>query len=233
MQIIFQDPFASLNPRMTVGAIARRGLDDPRSRRGSRERRSAVDELLERVGLSAEHIDRYPHEFSGGQRQRIGIARALALEPRVHRRRRAGLGARCLDPGADHQPARRTCSSEFGLTMLFIAHDLAVVEYICDRIIVLYLGRVMEIGPGERSSRRPQHPYTRGAAFRRPGRRSGRADVERIVLKGDIPSPATRPRAASSARAAPIAIDDCAEVVPPLREIAPGHFKACIRDDVA
>ena len=158
MQIVFQDPFASLNPRMRVGAALAEAMTI-HDLWGGRRKQDAVVEILERVGLSAQHVNRYPHEFSGGQRQRIVIARALAVEPELIV---ADEPVSALDVSIQAQIINLLArlQSEFGLAMLFISHDLSVVEYICDKVIVLYLGRVMEMGPVERIFATPQHPYT-------------------------------------------------------------------------
>ena len=230
MQIVFQDPFASLNPRMRVGAALAEAMTI-HDLWGGRRKQDAVVEILERVGLSAQHVNRYPHEFSGGQRQRIVIARALAVEPELIV---ADEPVSALDVSIQAQIINLLArlQSEFGLAMLFISHDLSVVEYICDKVIVLYLGRIMEMGPVERIFATPQHPYTLALLAAAPVADPD-APRRHMVLKGDIPSPASPPSGCVFRTRCPFAVDECAKVVPPLREVAPSHFKACIRDDVA
>jgi peptide/nickel transport system ATP-binding protein len=230
LQIIFQDPYASLNPRRRVGdtlgeALATHGLH-PGSARAPR-----IAELLRLVGLAPEHARRFPHEFSGGQRQRIGIARALAVEPRFIV---ADEPVSALDVSIQAQVINLLADlrEQFGLTMLFISHDLDVVEHVCDRIVVLYLGKVMEFAPSGVIYRAPLHPYTQAllAASPRPDPDARR---ERRLLQGDIPSPVDPPSGCVFRTRCPYALDACAASVPPLREVAPMHFKACLRDDLS
>ncbi len=226
MQIIFQDPFASLNPRMTVEDIIGEALDIHKLARGKR-RRERVAHLLERVGLSADYMGRYPHEFSGGQRQRIGIARALAVEPKFIV---ADEPVSALDVSIQAQVVNllQDLKDEFGLTLLFIAHDLGVVEYLSDRVIVMYLGRIMEIAPAKELYANPIHPYTEallsGVPIPDPT-----AKRDRILLQGDIPSPIDPPSGCVFRTRCPLAAAECAQVVPPLEHVGSGHFKACIR----
>ncbi len=226
MQIIFQDPFASLNPRMTVGDIIGEALTIHKLAKG-REKEDKVADLLERTGLSSAHMRRYPHEFSGGQRQRIGIARALAVDPKFIV---ADEPVSALDVSIQAQVVNllQDLKEEFGLTMLFIAHDLAVVEYISDKVIVMYLGRVMEIAPAKELYANPVHPYTEAllSAVPIPDPTLKR---ERVILQGDIPSPINPPSGCVFRTRCPIATKECGEVVPPLEEVSPGHFKACIK----
>ena len=226
MQIIFQDPFASLNPRMSVGDIIGEALQIHNLARG-KAREERVASLLERVGMSPSHMRRYPHEFSGGQRQRIGIARALAVDPQFIV---ADEPVSALDVSIQAQVVNllQDLKDELGLTLLFIAHDLGVVEYISDKVVVMYLGRVMEVAPAKELYRNPIHPYTEAllSAVPIPDPTYKR---ERIILQGDIPSPINPPSGCVFRTRCPIAIDDCAHVVPPLEEVSPGHFKACIR----
>ena len=226
MQIIFQDPFASLNPRMTVGDIIGEALTIHNLAKG-KEKTERVSDLLERVGLSPSHMRRYPHEFSGGQRQRIGIARALAVDPEFIV---ADEPVSALDVSIQAQVVNllQDLKEELGLTLLFIAHDLAVVEYISDKVIVMYLGRVMEIAPSKELYANPLHPYTEAllSAVPIPDPTVHR---ERVILQGDIPSPIDPPSGCVFRTRCPIAIDDCKHVIPPLEEVTPGHFKACIR----
>ena len=226
MQIIFQDPFASLNPRMTVGDIIGEAYQIHKLARG-RDREERVASLLERVGLSPSHMRRYPHEFSGGQRQRIGIARALAVDPQFIV---ADEPVSALDVSIQAQVVNllQDLKDELGLTLLFIAHDLGVVEYISDRVIVMYLGKIMEIAPSKELYANPVHPYTESllSAVPIPDPTVKR---ERVILQGDIPSPINPPSGCVFRTRCPIAIEECAKVEPPLEEVSPGHFKACIR----
>ena len=226
MQIIFQDPFASLNPRMTVGDIIGEALDIHQLARG-KAREERIVQLLERTGLSPQHMRRYPHEFSGGQRQRIGIARALAVDPQFIV---ADEPVSALDVSIQAQVVNllQDLKEELGLTLLFIAHDLGVVEYISDRVVVMYLGRIMEIAPAKELYRNPVHPYTEAllSAVPIPDPTVKR---DRVILQGDIPSPINPPSGCVFRTRCPVAIKECAEVVPPLEEVSPGHFKACIR----
>ncbi|MHA6730834.1 ABC transporter ATP-binding protein [Devosia sp. A369] len=227
MQYIFQDPFASLSPRMTIGQILMEGLEiqgiKPREARVERAK-----EVLAAVELPIDAFDRYAHEFSGGQRQRIGIARALALEPELIV---ADEPVSALDVSIQAQIINllRDLQLRLGLTMLFISHDLAVVEYICDTVIVLYLGRIMEIAPSETLYANPRHPYTRALLSAIPEPVPGRSSA-RQVLTGDIPSPANPPSGCVFRTRCPMAIEACAAVVPPLEEVGVGHKSACIRN---
>jgi peptide/nickel transport system ATP-binding protein len=226
MQIVFQDPYASLDPRMAVGNIIGEALDIHGLARG-KARHERIADLLERVGMSADHMRRYPHEFSGGQRQRIGIARALAVEPRFIV---ADEPVSALDVSIQAQVVNllQDLKDELGLTLLFIAHDLGVVEYLSDRVIVMYLGRIMEIAPARELYANPVHPYTEallaGVPIPDPTARR-----HRILLTGDIPSPIDPPSGCVFRTRCPIATADCAAIVPPLVQCAPGHFLACIR----
>ncbi|RMF38878.1 MAG: ATP-binding cassette domain-containing protein [Alphaproteobacteria bacterium] len=225
MQIVFQDPYSSLDPRKSVREILREARRIHRLPAGD----AALAETLARVGLEADHLPRYPHEFSGGQRQRIGIARALAVGPDFIV---ADEPVSALDVSIQAQIINLLADlkSELDLAMLFIGHDLAVIEHVSDRVMVLYLGRVMEIAPVERIYAQPRHPYTEALLSAAPqidgqGRR-------RIILKGEQPSPANPPSGCVFRTRCPYALPDCAVAIPPLSEIAPGHFRACIRDDV-
>jgi peptide/nickel transport system ATP-binding protein len=226
MQIIFQDPFASLNPRMTVAEIVGESFAIHKLARG-KARRQAVASLLESVGLAADHMDRYPHEFSGGQRQRIGIARALAVGPQFIV---ADEPVSALDVSIQAQVVNllQDLKQQLGLTLLFIAHDLGVVEYLCNRVIVMYLGRIMEIAPAKMLYANPAHPYTEallsGVPIPDPT-----VKRHRIILEGDIPSPINPPSGCVFRTRCSIAVADCAHIVPPLVEVRPGHLSACIR----
>ena len=229
MQMIFQDPYSSLNPRMKVRdiigeAYVIHGIGT------SAERPQMVAQMLERVGLLPDAMDRYPHEFSGGQRQRIGIARALAVGPDLVV---ADEPVSALDVSVQAQVLNLLLDlqEQLGLTMLFIAHDLAVVQYVSDRVVVLYLGRVMEIAPSHELYEHPRHPYTvallEAAPEPDPEQRRALAG-----LRGEIPSAINPPSGCVFRTRCPHAIPDCARVVPPLVEVAAGHSKACIRDDI-
>jgi len=226
MQIIFQDPFASLNPRMTVGDIVGQALDIHRLAAGA-EREDRVAALLRQVGMSPSHMRRYPHEFSGGQRQRIGIARALAAGPQFIV---ADEPVSALDVSIRAQVVNllQDLKDELGLTLLFIAHDLSIVEYICDRVIVMYLGKIMESAPAAALYETPRHPYTKAllSAVPIPDPTVRR---ERILLQGDIPSPIDPPSGCVFRTRCPIATPECAAVEPPLETVGEGHLAACIK----
>jgi peptide/nickel transport system ATP-binding protein len=229
MQIIFQDPYASLNPRMRVRQILSEALDTHGLAEGQ-ARAPRIAELLELVGLNAEYADRYPHEFSGGQRQRIGVARALAVQPDFIV---ADEPLSALDVSIQAQVVNLLCDlkDRFGLTMLFISHDLDVVEFLCDRVIVLYLGKIMEVAPTQTLYTQPQHPYTQALLAASPVPDPGQRG-ERALLKGDIPSPAAPPSGCVFRTRCPHAQPACAGEVPQLAEVTPGHWKACLRDDI-
>ncbi|HWK44562.1 MAG TPA: oligopeptide/dipeptide ABC transporter ATP-binding protein [Stellaceae bacterium] len=229
MQIIFQDPYASLNPRKRVRdiigeAFVIHGIGS------STDRRDRTAALLGRVGLTADAMERFPHEFSGGQRQRIGIARALAVEPDFIV---ADEPVSALDVSVQAQIVNllQDLQRDLNLTVLFIAHDLSVVQYISDRVVVLYLGRIMEVAPSDVLYRSPRHPYTEAllaaAPVADPSRRK-----PRVLVHGDIPSPVNPPSGCVFRTRCRHAIADCASIVPPLVEVGPGHLKACIRDDI-
>ena len=226
MQIIFQDPQASLNPRMKVGDIIAEPLVIHKI--GTKqERRERVAWLLGKVGLDADFMKRYSHEFSGGQLQRIGVARALALNPKLIV---ADEPVSALDVSVQAQVVNllQDLQKEFSLTYLFISHGLAVVEHISTRVAVMYLGRIVEIASALELYARPLHPYTQAllSAIPVPDPREKR---DRIILKGDVPTARNPPSGCRFRTRCPMAIDECAQIDPELREISPGHSVACIR----
>jgi oligopeptide transport system ATP-binding protein len=226
MQIIFQDPNASLNPRMKVGDIIAEPLIIHKI--GNRtQQRERVAWLLGKVGLDADFMKRYSHEFSGGQLQRIGVARALALNPKLIV---ADEPVSALDVSVQAQVVNllQDLQQEFGLTYLFISHGLAVVEHISTRVAVMYLGRIVEIASAAELYLRPLHPYTQAllSAIPVPDPRARR---DRVILKGDVPTSRNPPSGCRFRTRCPIAIDECARFDPELREISPGHTVACIR----
>ncbi len=224
-QMIFQDPFGSLNPRMTVEQIIGEALDihglavEP----GARQKR--ISDLLDGVGLSANHAQRYPHEFSGGQRQRIGIARALAVEPKLIV---CDEPVSALDVSVQAQIINllQDLQRERGIAYLFVAHDLAVVEHISHRVMVMYLGQVAELADAQAIVREPKHPYTQALISAIPVVDPA-SKRQRIMLPGDVPSPIDPPSGCPFHTRCPIAEARCRSEKPPLREIAPGHFAAC------
>jgi oligopeptide transport system ATP-binding protein len=226
-QMIFQDPFASLNPRWTVDAIVSEPLRVHKLLPDRRSRSARVKELLELVGLSGRHVNRFPHEFSGGQRQRIGIARALASDPSFIV---CDEPIAALDVSIQAQVVNllEDLQSQLGLTYLFIAHDLSMVRHICDRVTVMYLGRLVELTDSDTLYEKPLHPYTQAllSAVPVPDPRAARRR-QRIVLEGDVPSPINPPSGCRFHTRCPIAQPHCAQVDPAWREAQPGHWVAC------
>ena len=230
LQIIFQDPYASLNPKMRISAILGEALSTHGLHQGPGQRDKRIAELLETVGLRAEHASRFPHEFSGGQRQRIGVARALAVEPEFIV---ADEPLSALDVSIQSQVINLLADlrERLSLTMLFISHDLDVVEYLCDRVVVLYLGKVMEVASTAELFARPLHPYTRALLAASP-KPDPLIATDHVPLKGDIPSPISPPSGCVFRTRCPHAIDACAQAVPSLDEVASGHQVACIRKEL-
>jgi peptide/nickel transport system ATP-binding protein len=225
IQVIFQDPYGSLNPRMRVGTIVREPLDIHRIGTGRADRRAMVARLLERVGLEPGMMERFPHEFSGGQRQRIGVARALALRPRLIV---ADEPVSALDVSVQAQVINLLIDlqAEFGIAYLFIAHDLVVVERIADRVAVMYLGKIVESAPVGEIFKNPLHPYTKALLQAIPIPDPTRVR-ERTVIRGELPSPAAPPPGCRFHTRCPVAIDECRRLEPPLVEVTPGHWAAC------
>ncbi|HBZ11173.1 MAG TPA: ABC transporter ATP-binding protein [Bacillus bacterium] len=224
IQMIFQDPYASLNPRMTVEEI----IGEPfaiHHTMGGKKKKERIKDLLRLVGLNADHISRFPHEFSGGQRQRIGIARALALDPKFIV---CDEPISALDVSIQAQVVNllKDLQRKMGLTYLFIAHDLSMVKYISDRILVMYLGKMFELADSEELYDNPMHPYTKALLSSVP---IPDPDLrrERIILKGDVPSPIDPPSGCVFRTRCPEAMDVCANVLPEWQEVKPGHYTAC------
>lgn len=229
MQMVFQDPYSSLNPRMSIRSIIGEPMMVHNIVSGKHELREQVEELLRVVGLNASMADRYPHEFSGGQRQRIGIARAIAVRPAFIV---ADEPVSALDVSIQAQLINllEDIQSQLNLTFLFIAHDLSVVRHMSENVAVMYLGKFMEVADRHELYENPLHPYTQAllSAVPVPNPRV-EAQRERIVLQGTIPSPMNAPSGCVFHTRCPIAIDDCRVVTPPLKEYSPGHWAACIR----
>ena len=231
--MVFQDPNASLNPRRSVGASVREPLEIHGLHRGGAARRARVEELLDLVGLRGRFADRYPHELSGGQRQRVGIARALACEPVLLV---LDEPISSLDVSVQSQIMNllRRLQRELGLTYLFIAHDLAAVEYMSHRVLVMYLGRIVETATRASLYRSPRHPYTKALLSAIPSAEPGELAGERLLLEGDIPSPISPPSGCRFRTRCPWAVEECAEVDPQLGQATGDGSVACIRaDDIA
>ena len=224
MQIIFQDPYSSLNPRIKIKDIIAEGILTHKIV-NSREKYKRVGELLEKVGISPEYMDRFSHEFSGGQRQRIGIARALALEPKIIM---CDEAVSALDVSIRSQIINllQDLQKEFNLTYLFIAHDLSVIKYISDRVVVMYLGKIVEIADKKELFADTMHPYTQALVSAVPVPNPD-YKKERIILKGDVPSPANPPKGCRFHPRCSKAMKICSEVEPKLEEVKSGHFCAC------
>lgn len=227
MQIVFQDPYASLDPRMTVGDIIGEAIDVHKLAANKQERYDIIIEMLRRVGLNSEHANRYPHEFSGGQRQRVGIARALAVNPEFIV---CDEPISALDVSIQAQVINmfEDLQEQMGLTYLFIAHDLSAVKHISNRIGVMYLGRMVELADSYELIKRPLHPYTKSLISAIPIADPQKAkESNRIVLEGDVPSPLNPPSGCRFRTRCPYADETCAAKVPEWKEIEKGHFAAC------
>ncbi len=227
MQIVFQDPYASLDPRMTIGDIVGEAIDIHKLAANKQERRDRIISLLERVGLNSEHANRYPHEFSGGQRQRVGIARALAVDPEFIV---CDEPVSALDVSIQAQVVNmfEDLQQELGLTYLFIAHDLSVVRHISNRIGVMYLGKLVELADSFELIAHSVHPYTRSLISAIPVADPKTAqENKRIPLQGDVPSPLNPPSGCRFRTRCPYADECCAQQVPEFKEVSPGHWAAC------
>lgn len=227
MQIVFQDPYASLDPRMTIGDIVGEGIDIHHLATNDKERHDKIISLLQRVGLNSEHANRYPHEFSGGQRQRVGIARALAVDPEFIV---CDEPVSALDVSIQAQVVNmfEDLQSEMGLTYLFIAHDLSVVKHISNRIGVMYLGKMVELADSFELITHSIHPYTRSLISAIPVADPNVARAsQRIVLQGDVPSPLNPPSGCRFRTRCPYADERCAAEVPAFKQVTPGHWAAC------
>ncbi|HMV27821.1 MAG TPA: dipeptide ABC transporter ATP-binding protein [Anaerolineales bacterium] len=225
MQIIFQDPYASLNPRMPIGESVMEGLQIHNIGH-PKERWEIAVNMLKKVGLEEYHARRYPHEFSGGQRQRIGIARALALNPKFIV---CDEPVSALDVSIQSQVLNilKDLQEEFGLTYLFIAHNLSVVEHISDRVAVMYLGKMVELTDRDSLYREPLHPYTKALLSAIPVGHPNEKR-ERTILKGDVPSPLNPPKGCRFHTRCPIAVSQCSQEEPTFKEVRPGHWVACL-----
>jgi len=223
MQMIFQDPFSSINPRRKIGDVLR----EPFAIHGFKENVSeAVMELLDQVGLSSDYVNRYSHEMSGGQLQRVGIARAIALNPTLVV---ADEPVSALDVSIQAQIINLMMDlrEKMGIAFLFISHDMSIVEYFCDRVAVMYLGKIVEIASSEGIYKRPEHPYTEALLNAVPGPES-RQEKQKLKIRGDIPDPSNPPQGCSFHTRCPLKEKQCEEMEPTLKEIAPGHYVACL-----
>ncbi len=227
MQIIFQDPYASLNPRMTIGAILEEPLIIHNLFDTPKDRRDRVTELINLVGLRPEHLSRYPHEFSGGQRQRVGIARALAVSPELII---CDEPVSALDVSIQAQVINllMELQQKLGLTYVFIAHDLKVVEHVSHRVAVMYLGQIVEMADADELYRNPQHPYTKALLSAIPVP-DPKPRAERIILTGDVPSPINPPNGCHFNPRCPVASDACRTDAPKLKEVSAQHFVSCLK----
>ena len=225
-QMIFQDPYSSLDPRMTVGDIIGEGIDIHNLHTG-KAKTERIYELLSLVGLSSEHANRFPHEFSGGQRQRVGIARALAVEPKLIV---CDEPISALDISIQSQIVNLLMSLQknLGLTYLFISHDLSMVKYICERVMVMYLGVMAELASSEELYNNPLHPYTQALLAAIPiADPKLERERKRVALTGEVPSPVNPPAGCRFAKRCPFVKPICTEQTPPLKEVSAGHFVAC------
>jgi len=229
MQIIFQDPYASLNPRMSVSEIVGEGMVIHKLASSRRDLELRVRELLAQTGLDPNYVNRYPHEFSGGQRQRIGIARALSLNPKFIV---CDEAVSALDVSIQAQVINLLMNlrDKMGLSFLFVAHDLSVVRHISHRVAVMYLGRIVELAPTREVFRKPRHPYTKALLSAMP-RADPTTKVDRVVLQGDVPSPMNPPPGCAFHTRCPVAMDHCKTEVPPLRDAGGGHTFTCHLED--
>lgn len=225
IQMVFQDPYASLNPRKTIRQILLEPLRVHKIGNGKAERIKMAEETIEKVGLRKEHLDRYPHDFSGGQRQRIGIARALILKPKIII---ADEPVSALDVSIQSQILNllKQLKNEFHLTLIFISHDLSVVKHLCDRVSVMYLGKVVEAGSKNELFQNPGHPYTKALLSAIPSA-SMKKKSSRIILKGSLPSPANPPAGCAFHTRCPFAVDTCKEKKPSLLPYENGHEVSC------
>jgi len=230
VQMIFQDPSSSLNPRMRVGDIIEEGLGIHGLGGDAKARKQRVNELLELIGLPADFARRFPHQLSGGQRQRVGIARALAVEPSLLI---ADEAVSALDVSIQAQVISllESLQKKLNLTMLFISHDMSVVEYISDRVAVLYLGRLVEVAKASEIFRRPLHPYTEALLSAIPTT-NVKTRRKRILLEGDIPNPSDPPKGCVFSTRCPHVAEQCKSAMPPLVEVEPGRFSACMRQEL-